>query len=108
MLAHARALLTSSPAGQTAYIDADMRDPQAVLTHPATRETLDFSQRVGLTLLSVLHLFQEEDKPRDIIDALVSALPPGSYVAASHITAEHAPEVVNRSQGTVRGAGLSA
>jgi hypothetical protein len=106
VLAHARALLTSAPEGRTAYIDADMRDPQAILAHPVTRDTLDFSQPVGLTLLSVLHLLQDEDKPREIIDALVSALPPGSYVAASHITAEHAPEVVNRSQGTVRGAGL--
>jgi hypothetical protein len=108
VLAHARALLTSAPDGRTAYIDADLRDPVAILTHPATQSTLDFGQPVALTLFSVLHLLQEEDKPREIIDTLVGALPPGSYVAASHITAQHAPEVVGRSQGIVRGAGLGA
>ena len=31
VLAHARALLTSSPEGATSYIDADMHDPEAIL-----------------------------------------------------------------------------
>src|ERR1700761_8505957 len=33
VLAHARALLTSSPQGRTAYIDADLRKPEAILSH---------------------------------------------------------------------------
>ena len=31
MLAHARALLTSSPEGRTGYIHADLRDPIALI-----------------------------------------------------------------------------
>jgi hypothetical protein len=38
VLAHARALLTSTPEGVTDYIDADMRDPAAVLA-PGQRWT---------------------------------------------------------------------
>src|SRR5436305_10237849 len=44
VLAHARALLTSNPQGRTAYIEADLREPEKILAHPATRETIDFSR----------------------------------------------------------------
>ena len=46
VLAHARALLTSSPEGRTAYIQADLRDPAVILNDAATRDVLDFSQPV--------------------------------------------------------------
>src|ERR1700678_3514207 len=42
VLTHARALLTSSPEGRTAYIHADLRDPEAILASPVTRDVLDF------------------------------------------------------------------
>src|ERR1700750_2250576 len=38
VLAHARALLTSSPEGRTAYIQADLRDPATLLNDPVTRD----------------------------------------------------------------------
>ena len=44
VLVHARALLTSSPEGKCAYIQADLREPETILNAPATRETLDFSR----------------------------------------------------------------
>jgi hypothetical protein len=53
-LAHARALLTSTPAGRTACIHADLHDPAVLLADPAVTEVLDFSQPVGLMLVSVL------------------------------------------------------
>ena len=36
VLAHARALLTGSPAGATDYIDADLRDPGTILAQRGT------------------------------------------------------------------------
>ena len=36
VLAHAKALLTSTPEGRTAYIDADLREPEKILDAPAT------------------------------------------------------------------------
>jgi O-methyltransferase involved in polyketide biosynthesis len=89
VLAHARALLTSSPAGRTAYIPADLRDPAGILANPVTREVIDFTQPVALMLVAILHFIQDEDNPAEIVRTLVDALPPGSFLAASHLTGEH-------------------
>jgi hypothetical protein len=94
VLAHARALLTSSPEGRTAYIHADLRDPAAILADPATTGTLDFGQPVALVLVGVLHFLEDEDKPAEIIETLVDALPPGSYLVAAHLTPDDDPGVV--------------
>src|SRR5581483_452015 len=52
VLAHARALLNSAPGGATDYIDADLRDPEAILK--AAERTLDFTKPIGITLLGIL------------------------------------------------------
>lgn len=91
VLAHARALLTSSPEGRTDYTHADFRDPDAILSAPATREILDFGQPIALMLVALLHFIPDEDKPAEIIATLLDALPSGSYLVASHVTAEHDP-----------------
>jgi hypothetical protein len=89
VLAHARALLTSSPQGRTAYIHADLRDPASILNDPVTRDVLDFTQPVALMLVAVLHMIPDEEKPAGILATLLDALPSGSYLVASHLTAEH-------------------
>jgi hypothetical protein len=109
VLAHARALLASKPEGKCAYIHADLRDPDYILRQPATRETLDFSQPIGLILCAVLHFVPDEDQPRPIVQKLVDALPSGSYVVSSHTTAEYAPQNIYGAgkayeRGGVRGA----
>jgi hypothetical protein len=91
VLAHARALLTSGPEGRTAYIHADLRQPEKILSHPVTRDVLDFTQPVALILVAILHFIPDEDKPAEIIATLLDALPPGSYLVASHGTGEHSP-----------------
>jgi hypothetical protein len=85
VLAHARALLTSGPEGQTDYIDADLRDPATILEEAA--KTLDFSQPIALVLVAVLH-FVEDEQAYDAVRRLVAALPSGSYVLLSHLTAD--------------------
>ena len=92
VLAHARALLTSAPQGRTAYLHADLRDPGAILSSPATQDILDFTQPVALILAAVLHFVPDEDNPAGIISTLLGALPPGSYLVASHISGEHAAD----------------
>jgi hypothetical protein len=92
VLAHARALLTSSPDGRTAYVHADIRDPAALLAAPAVRDVLDFSQPIALMLVGLLHFLPEDDNPQEILKALLDALPSGSYLAASHFTGEHDQE----------------
>jgi S-adenosyl methyltransferase len=81
-LAHARALLTSTPAGATAYLDADLRDTAGILT--AAAQTLDFTQPIALMLLIILHLIPDGDDPYGIVATLMQALPSGSYLVLAH------------------------
>jgi hypothetical protein len=82
VLAHARALLVSNEAGSTAYVDADLRDTGTILSQ--ARQLLDFSQPVAVTLLAILHAIPDADDPYAIVDTLMDAVPPGSYLAISH------------------------
>jgi len=107
VLAHARALLTSSPEGKTAYIHADLRDPEKILADPVTTATLDFTQPVALMLVAILHFVPDEAGPRQIVRTLLDALPPGSYLVASHVTAEHDPKGVRGLGRTYRDKGLT-
>jgi S-adenosyl methyltransferase len=86
VLAHARALLTSHPAGATEYIDADLRDTQAILGQAA--ELLDLTKPVAVTLIAILHVIPDADDPYGIVAALMDAVPPGSYLAISHMATE--------------------
>jgi hypothetical protein len=86
VLTHARALLTSSEQGATAYIDADVRDPDKILADPAVKETLNWSEPVALLLVAVLHFIEDSEDPYGIVNRLVSALPSGSYLVLSHAT----------------------
>jgi hypothetical protein len=78
VLAHARALLTSARGGKTAYLDADARDPDAILARAA--ETLDFSRPVAIMMLLILHVI---DDPYAVTSRLLDAVPAGSYLAVS-------------------------
>jgi hypothetical protein len=81
VLAHARALLTSSPQGVTDYIDADVRDTDRVL-HDAAR-TVDFSQPIALMMLGILGNIEDYDEARSIVKRLVDAMPSGSHLAVA-------------------------
>ncbi len=90
VLAHARALLTSTEPGVTAYLDIDLRDTDKLLEQAA--ETLDFSQPIAIMLLGVLHLISDEDDPWGIVARLVSAVPSGSYLVITHPASDLLPE----------------
>jgi hypothetical protein len=91
VLAHARALLTSSAEGATAYIDADLRDPATILTDGQLLGTLDLSEPVGLILVAILHFILDQDDPYGIVTRLTAGLPSGSYLAMSHATYDFLP-----------------
>ena len=94
VLRHAQALLTGSREGATAYIGADLRDPDSILRSLDVTRTLDLSKPVGLVLVAVLHFVHGDGAIKIIVDRLLSALPPGSYLVASHVTLEFADETV--------------
>ena len=82
VLAHARALLTSSPEGATHYVDADLRDTAKICEQAA--EILDFGQPLAILLIGVLHCIPDRDDPAGIVSSLVSVMPPGSYLVIAH------------------------
>ena len=82
VLTHARALLTSDPAGATNYIDADLREPEQILARAA--QVLDYDRPVAVMLMAILQHLQEEDDPYQVVATLMAAMPSGSYLALSH------------------------
>jgi len=98
VLAHARALLTSTPQGACAYLDADLKDTGKILQEAA--RTLDFSRPVAVMFIGVLHLVSEEDDPVRIMGEMLGATVPGSYLAltqpAKDVNADQVAEGARR------------
>jgi len=98
VLAHARALLTSTREGVTDYIDADLRNADQILAKAAL--TLDFSKPVAIMLMAILQHLSDDNDPYAVVGGLVAALPSGSYLALSHpardIHAAEMAEMANR------------
>jgi hypothetical protein len=92
VLSHARALLTSTPQGSCDYVDADVRDPAAILAGAA--HTLDLARPTAVLLLAVLHFVPDRDDPAGVVAKLAGGLAPGSFLALSHLTADFAPDQV--------------
>ncbi|EPH41338.1 SAM-dependent methyltransferase [Streptomyces aurantiacus] len=95
VLTHARALLQSSPEGATAYVDADMHDPDAILDSPEFSELLDLDKPVGLMIIGMLHFILPPDDHR-LVRRLLDPLPSGSFLAMTIGTADFAPEEVGQ------------
>ena len=108
VLAHARVLLTGSPQGRTAYIEADLRQPESILSSATVRDALDFSQPVALMLVAILHFLADSDDPAGTVATLVDALPSGSYLVASHVSPELDPEGVGGLERVYRAGGVPA
>jgi O-methyltransferase involved in polyketide biosynthesis len=82
VLAHARALLTSTADGKCSYIDADIREPDKILA--AAAEVIDFTRPVAIVLMAVLQFVPDADDPYGLVRRLMAAVPDGSYLVISH------------------------
>ncbi|MFJ4683994.1 SAM-dependent methyltransferase [Streptomyces sp. NPDC091377] len=92
VLAHAKALLTSTPEGRTAYLDEDLRNVDAILEQAA--QTLDLSEPVALILLGVVIFIKDDEAAYGTVRRLMDALPSGSHLVLSHtITRADMPDV---------------
>ncbi|MFS8199794.1 SAM-dependent methyltransferase [Streptomyces sp. CWNU-52B] len=91
VLRHAEALLISHPGGVTDYIEADVRQPEAIVEH--ARHVLDFSRPIALSLIALMHFIPDEQDAHSIVRALVDTLPPGSYLVLSHAASDLYPEL---------------
>ncbi|AQW47340.1 SAM-dependent methyltransferase [Streptomyces violaceusniger] len=107
VLAHAQALLKSSPEGRTAYVHGDITEPGNILASPDLTEVLDLSRPVALSLVSLLHFVPDEWGPYEIVQRLVDALAPGSFLVLSHITPDFDPEATQKTVQVYRSGGIS-
>jgi hypothetical protein len=89
-------------------IQADIRDPDDVLTRPEALRLLDFSQPIGLLMLMVWHFMPDSDDPAGVIARYRDALVPGSYLALAHVTSDDQPEGLRTMVDEVRRNGEAA
>ena len=86
VMVHARALLTSTPEGETRYIEEDLRNPSKILADAA--EVLDLSRPVGLILVAVAHFLADAEEADRVVHTLLDGLAPGSHLVMSYATTD--------------------
>jgi hypothetical protein len=84
----------SDDAGETAFIQADLREPPQTLADPVLAAALVLARPVALMLVAVLMYFPDEEDPQAMVSALVDVLAPGSYLAITHPTADFNAEAM--------------
>jgi hypothetical protein len=95
-VAHSKAILAGN--ADASVIQADLRDPAAILRHAETRRLIDFSRPAGLLLVAILHFIADDQDPWRIVATLRDALAPGSYLVLCHGTDEGSPQVARAVQ----------
>ncbi|GII22380.1 SAM-dependent methyltransferase [Planosporangium mesophilum] len=88
-VAHSRLILQGNDLATV--VDADLLQPEAVLDAPAVRRVIDFDKPLGLLMVAVFHFVADERKPLEILARYRAALPSGSLLALSHLTADQMP-----------------
>ena len=92
VFAHAQARLTGAPEGRVAYLQADLRDCDAILNAPELHATLDLDRPVALSVIAVLQFIVDDREAHDLINRYVEPLAPGSFVVLSTVTTDSDPE----------------
>ncbi|CAL9580310.1 SAM-dependent methyltransferase [Streptomyces sp. enrichment culture] len=105
VLAHAAALLRGTDEGTTEYLQADARDPDAILA--GARKVLDFERPIALSLVALLHFVPDEDGAHELVRRLLAPLPPGSHLVLTHATADFTPEESAAATAKLKAAGVT-
>ncbi|MFB7914386.1 SAM-dependent methyltransferase [Streptomyces sp. NPDC056061] len=105
VLAHAAALLRSTPEGATEYIQADARRPDVIIEEAS--RVLDFGRPIALSLLALLHFLDDADGAAELVDRLVDRLPSGSYLVLSQTTGDFDPEGAEKASALYRARGMT-
>ncbi|MFI5891999.1 SAM-dependent methyltransferase [Actinoplanes sp. NPDC051513] len=102
VLVHGRALLANNDT--TVVVQADIRAPQQILGHEVVRGQLDFTQPIGLLMLSILHHLNDDEDPGAVAATLRDALPSGSHLAIIHFwdPADEQPDVAAKATDAER------
>ena len=90
VIAHARALLEPNPL--TVVVNADVRDPDAILADPGLLRLIDLSQPVAVLMVALLHVIPDDELVHSIVTRFRDAMAPGSYLAIAEAVADLRPE----------------
>lgn len=74
---------------RAAMVEGDLRQPDEIMADPTVTGMLDFTRPVAVCLHTVGHYILDEEKPRDLIEALMDPLPSGSFLSITHGTTDH-------------------
>ncbi|WP_326772598.1 SAM-dependent methyltransferase [Streptomyces sp. NBC_01445] len=96
VLKYAERLMRSTTQGRTAYIEADVTDPDALMSAVEASEVLDFDQPIALSLNALMHFITDPHDPYAIIRRLLDPLPAGSALAMNHCTPDFDPDTWNK------------
>ncbi|GAA0488403.1 SAM-dependent methyltransferase [Streptomyces sp. NPDC046215] len=91
VLAHGRTTLQENK--NTAVIQADMRNTDAIFTHAETRRLIDFERPVAALFVSVLHCLEDRDDEHDpvaLIKRVAAKLAPGSFMVICQLVSDNA------------------
>lgn len=108
VVAHAHALLRGTAEGRTAYLEADVRDPESILSSSVFRETIDLNEPVAISLCALLHFVPDEYGPYEIVSTLIAPLPAESHLILSHCTPDFDPVTWGKVIDTYRAQGIPA
>jgi S-adenosyl methyltransferase len=86
--------MVSGDIGRTAYIHADIREPEQILANPVLTDILDLTKPVRRMLVAKLMLIGDQDDPCGKAGTLKDAMASSSYVAISHHGHEFNPEAM--------------
>ncbi|MFG3252304.1 SAM-dependent methyltransferase [Streptomyces sp. NPDC048172] len=101
-----RLLESCAAEGRAVFLEADVRDPEGILGSPEVTGTLDLRRPVALSVLALLHFVPDDEEAYGCVARLLAALPSGSFLVLSHLTADFAPEAVARANEPYRRSGI--
>ncbi|MEU6082529.1 SAM-dependent methyltransferase [Streptomyces sp. NPDC047108] len=84
--AYGRTLLEENE--NTAVLQADLRDTDAVLGSPEARRLLDLGRPLGVLFVSVLHCIPDRDDPAGLIRRVAERVAPGSVFVICQLVSE--------------------
>jgi hypothetical protein len=96
-VAHSKMLLRASENATIAH--ADFTDPEGIFAAPELRR-LDFGEPIGLLMVAMLHWIPDASDPHALLAEYRRRVPPGSYLAISHLVSDRDSDRINSAVGT--------
>jgi S-adenosyl methyltransferase len=95
-VAHSEMILEDNE--NAAILQADMCDPETVLSSESARRLLNFDEPMALLIVAVLHFIPDEADPQSAIARYLKPMAPGSYFVLSHGYIEEIPDVLEAAE----------